>query len=304
MRNKGSACARCARPVAAPALAAWNAAATIAVVTIAVATIAVVMGLLLPAQAAEQALSVGTHRPLVFGHRGGRKWAPENTLASFRRALAAHADGIELDIHRCATGELIVIHDETLERTTNGAGYVKDKTLAQLKALDAGSWYAPEFKGERLPLLSEVLDAVDGKAIVNVEIKNNPIAYPGIDDELIKLLAKYKYPDKIVVSSFDHGILEQFHRKAPQYKLGMLDDAIPAEIGKYAQMVGAQGWNPEYIAVRPDTIATAHSAGLQVSVWTPNKPDEWRAMTNMGVDVIITDDPAGLLEFQKKNQGQ
>src|SRR5881394_1100240 len=105
-------------------------------------------------------------RPVqVIAHRGGRKWAPENTLAAFRKSVEAGCDAVELDIHRCATGELIVIHDDDLQRTTNGGGLVKDATFAELKRLSAGEWFSPEFKSEKLPTLQEVLDLVDGKLI-------------------------------------------------------------------------------------------------------------------------------------------
>ncbi|HEY9790453.1 MAG TPA: glycerophosphodiester phosphodiesterase [Candidatus Obscuribacterales bacterium] len=250
--------------------------------------------------AAAVADSSQTRSPLIIAHRGGRRWAPENTLAAFKRSVDAHVDGIELDIHRCKTGELIVIHDETLQRTTNGAGLVKDKTLAELKSLDAGSWYKPEFKDERLPLLSEVLDLVDGKCSVNVEIKDTPIAYPGIDDALIELLSHYKYPEKIIVSSFDHAILKSFHAKAPQYKVGFLDAAIPASIGEYAQIVGATAWNPDYEVLRTDAVTDAHAAGLKIFTWTVNKPEEWNKLNKMGVDGIITDDPVGAIEALRK----
>src|SRR5271170_2281555 len=178
--------------------------------------------------AAQQALAVApapsTHKPEVFAHRGGRKWAPENTLAAFKKSLDVNVDGVELDIHRCKSGELVVIHDENVARTTNGTGLVKDLTWTELRKLDAGSWFGAEFKGEHLPLLSDVLNLVDGKATVNIEIKNIPIAYPGIEDDLLKLLSTYKYPDKIVISSFDHAVLQRIHEKTTKYKLEMLID--------------------------------------------------------------------------------
>ncbi len=256
-------------------------------------------GLLAPVSAKTES-HVGATHPLVIAHRGGRKWAPENTLAAFGKSVEAHVDGVELDIHRCKTGELIVIHDETVNRTTNGSGYVKDKTLAELKALDAGSWYAPEFKNERLPLLSEVLDLVDGKAIVNVEIKNATVQYPGIDDALVELLSHYKYPDKIIVISFDHTILQSLHKKAPQYKIGFLDAAIPADIAKYAGSIGATGWNPDYEEAREDEVKLAQEAGLEVFPWTVNKPEDWAHLERIHVDGIITDDPVGLLKFEHR----
>ncbi len=138
--------------------------------------------------------------PEIYAHRGGKLWAPENSMAAFKKSTEAKVDGIELDIHKCKSGELVVIHDDTLNRTTNGTGFVKDKTWSELKNLDCGSWYSKEFKDERLPLLKDVLQLVDGKLTVNVEIKNCPMNYPGIADDLLKLLDTYKYPNKIVIS--------------------------------------------------------------------------------------------------------
>src|SRR5262245_43372391 len=129
---------------------------------------------------------ISDRKPYVVAHRGGRKWAPENTMAAFKKAIDAGVYGIELDIHRSKSGELMVIHDETVNRTTNGTGLIKDMTFAELQKLDAGSWFAPSFKDERVPLLSEVLALINGKCVLNVEIKNIPVAYPGIEDDLLK----------------------------------------------------------------------------------------------------------------------
>src|SRR6185437_179332 len=123
--------------------------------------------------------------PQVIAHRGGREWAPENTMAAFRRSLDAGVHGIELDVQRCATGELVVFHDEDLSRTTNGIGLIKDCSLAELQRLDAGSWYEKQFAGERMPLLLDVLALINGKCVLNIELKNAPIAYPDIEEDLI-----------------------------------------------------------------------------------------------------------------------
>jgi glycerophosphoryl diester phosphodiesterase len=231
----------------------------------------------------------------VFAHRGGRKWA----MAAFAKSVQAGVDGIELDIHRCKTGELVVIHDDTLERTSNGKGAVKDKTLAELRALDAGSWYGTEFKGERIPTLSEVLNLLNGKVVLNIEIKNLPTDYPGIEDELIKQLESYNYKDKIIISSFDHQVLRRLHDKAPQYRLAMLDGANLVDIGQYAQKVGARDWNPHSDCMRADTVANAHGANLKIFTWTVNDPTEWQRVATLGTDGIITDDPVGLMNWRK-----
>lgn len=253
-----------------------------------------------------------TQMPQIVAHRGGRVWAPENTLAAFKKSVDLGIDGIELDIHRCKSGELIVIHDEAVDRTTDGSGLVKDMTLNQLRALSAGARWAPasqlrklstgityssEFKDEKLPLLSEVLDLVHGKLTINIEIKNAPIDYPGIEDDLIALLSKYPHQDKIMVSSFDHDVIHKFHEKAPQYKCAILSDCILSDVGSYAKNVGADSWNPGFGDFRGDACKRAHDAGLKVNVWTVNSPSEWKSAVEMPVDGIITDDPEGLKKF-------
>jgi len=236
-------------------------------------------------------------RPHVIAHRGGRKWAPENTLAAFRKSIAAGVSGIELDIHRCKSGELVVIHDDDLSRTTNGSGAIKDRTYSEISKLSAGSWFAPEFSQERVPLLRSVLELIDGRAVLNIEIKNAPTAYPGIEDNLLGLLDGYKHKEKILISSFDHEVLRRIHRKAPQYRLAFLVDGLLVDIGNYAKSIGASAWNPCLASVRGDSVAAAHAAGLEVNVWTVNDKKAWDSAIAMGVDGIVTDDPEGLLAY-------
>jgi glycerophosphoryl diester phosphodiesterase len=245
----------------------------------------------------ESQLIKNTNLPLVIAHRGGKRWSPENTLAGFKRSVEWGADGIELDIHCCKTGELVVIHDDTLARTTSGTGYVKDSTWDYLSSLDIGSWYDPSFKSERIPLLQDVLDVVDGKLCINVEIKNCPGNYEGIDDRLLTLLESYPYPDKIMISSFDHLVLKRIHDKTPTFKLALLGDSVLFDLPNYAKPIGATAWNPHFDCVRSDTVETAHRHGIEVNTWTLNSEEDWRRACELGVDSIITDDPEGLRRF-------
>jgi glycerophosphoryl diester phosphodiesterase len=240
-----------------------------------------------------------TGTPKNFAHRGGRRWAPENTLASFKKSVDLGVDGIELDIHKCKSGELVVIHDDTVDRTTNGKGAVKNMTWEELSALDAGTWYDKKFAGEKLPLLKQVLDLVHGKLVINVEIKNCPTIYPGIEDDLLKMLSNYPYADKIVISSFDHEVIHSIHRKTKKYKLALLGDSIIHDLPGYAERVGASCWNPDFDCVRPDSMKVAHEHGLEVNTWTVNKPEDWKRACDLHVDTIITDDPEGLQNFLK-----
>lgn len=248
--------------------------------------------------------SAGNASPQIIAHRGGRKWGPENTMAVFRKCVDNKIYGIELDIHRCKSGELVVIHDCELARTTSGTGLVKDFNLEELRKLSAGKWFGKEFESEKIPLLTEVLDLLDGKVYLNIEIKNAPIEYPGIEDDLIKILKSYKYTDQIIVSSFDHQVLKKLHDKAPQYKLGFLDSAIPVKIDSYAKEVGASAWHPEFSEIRKDSVALAHAGGIKVNAWTINKESDWKVAVDIGIDGIVTDDPEGLTMYLKSNSSR
>jgi len=239
------------------------------------------------------------HSPAVIGHRGGRKWAPENTLAAFKKCLDAEIDGIELDVQRCKTGELIVIHDDTVKRTTNGNGSVDQMSYEEIEKLDAGNWFSSEFKGEKVPTLQSVLDLVDGRLLVNVEIKNAPVRYLGIEEDVIHILDRYKFPDKIMISSFDHEVLRAIHDQTAKYKLALLTVGTPYDLKGYAKAVGAKAWNPSFSELREDSVKSAERDELEVNVWTVNSQNDWRRAADMGVTSIITDDPLGLIEYLK-----
>lgn len=241
--------------------------------------------------------------PQVIAHRGGRQWAPENTMAAFRKSLAFGAWGIELDVHRCASGELVVIHDEELSRTTNGVGLVKDATYAELKRLSAGKWYAPEFEGERIPLLSEVLELLAGKCMLNIELKNTPVDYPGFEDDLIEAIANYPKPDTLIISSFDNQLMQRLHRKAPQLNICLLGAALFIDIGEYAAKMGAKWFHPALDCLTAAHVAEAHAAGLKVNAWTANTRREWDDAIKFNVDGIITDDPEGLKTYLARQAG-
>jgi glycerophosphoryl diester phosphodiesterase len=239
-------------------------------------------------------------KPQVFAHRGGRKWAPENTLAAFAMACHAKVDGIEFDIQRCATGELMVMHDSDIGRTTEGVGLIKDISLGELKRLSAGLWFDEKFADETVPTLEEVLTLVDGGLTVNIEIKNTPYEYPGIEEDLLAVLEPYRYKDRIIVSSFDHQVLRRFHLLAPDYKIALLAAARLVDIGEYADKIGATHYHPGLDTLLKDAVSEAQAANLVVNTWTVNTARDWSLALSFGVDGIVTDDPAGLMQFLSK----
>lgn len=244
---------------------------------------------------------------LIISHRGGRSWAPENTLAAFRMSLEIGADGLELDVHRCASGELVVIHDESVNRTTNGVGLIEDITCPELKRLSAGAWWDEEhgepgehrFSDERIPLLEEVLDLVDGRALINIELKNAPVAYPGIEEDLLSLLEGYRHKEKIIVSSFDHKLMLALKKSDPSIKTALLADALFVDMLSLAGQIGAGYWHPCFGSLRQDAVEEAHQAEIIVNAWTINNPREWATAIEWGIDGIVTDDPEGLVKFLK-----
>lgn len=242
--------------------------------------------------------------PKVIAHRGGRKWAPENTMAAFRKCLDLKIDGIELDIQRCASGELVVIHDEDLKRTTNGKGLVKEKTLEELKSLSAGAWFSPEFESEKIPTLQEVLDLVKGKMIVNIEIKNAPVEYPGIEDDLLNVIGSYKWTDRLIVSSFDHRVVRRVHSKSAGLPLALLAVGIFSGLDQYASHIGATIWHPNIHELLEDAVAEAHQLKMSVNPWTVNGEHDWQRALDLGVDGVVTDDPAGLVRFLAARQSK
>lgn len=234
-------------------------------------------------------------RPKVIAHRGARKSAPENTLEAFKLAIDAGAEGIELDVHRCLTGEIVVIHDETVNRTTDSVGYVSEISWAELQRLDAGSWFDAKYAGAKIPSLKQVLELISGSIVLNIEVKNAPIQYPGIEEDILDVLEGYP-KETVIISSFDHGVLKRFSELDPAINLAVLADAIFYDLQSYAANFGAKYWHPGFGELRDDAVKAAHSAGLQVNSWTLNTPKDWKRGIDMKLDGIVTDDPKGLLD--------
>jgi glycerophosphoryl diester phosphodiesterase len=213
------------------------------------------------------------YRVETVAHRGGAGHAPENTMSAFHNAFEMKADYLELDVHVSKDGELVVIHDPTVDRTTNGTGYVKDLTLEELKNLDAGSSFAPEFAGEKIPTLSEVLDEFRGKIGILIEIKA-PLLYPDIEekiaDELIKRNMHKPKNEKIIVQGFYHPSVKEFHELLPEVPVGVLtqsndeltDEALE-DYRTYADYV-----NLVLGTVTPELIERIHGVGMKTMAWT------------------------------------
>ena len=225
----------------------------------------------------------------VYAHRGASAEAPENTLAAFRRALDAGADGIEMDVHLASDGVPVVIHDDTLERTTDGTGAVAAHRAAQLQTLDAGSWFGPHFAGEPLPTLEEALRLLAGRLRINLEVKT---AWAGL--AVLELLPSFPAAE-VVVSSFDHALLADLRRSAPDLPLAVLHETGSwrrALAGAAALRAGA--FHPQVDLVSRPLLAACRRMQLPVFVWTVDDAGRARTLARAGVAGVFSNDPAGL----------
>lgn len=229
--------------------------------------------------------------PLRIGHRGAAGTHPENTLISFRRAVELCAVGAEFDVHRTRDGHLVVIHDEFLDRTTTGTGLIRDLTLAEIKQADAGVKKGPQFAGERVPTLHEVIAAVPADFLFFLELKAGSIHYPGIEEDLLRALEQEGVLGRVQVSSFDHHALCRLHELKPDLPLGMLYSENLLDPVGMARAIGAEALHPAWAWVTPELVATAHAAGLKVNTWTANLPEVIAMLKRYGVDGIMSDFP-------------
>lgn len=228
--------------------------------------------------------------PYVIGHRGAAGYAPENTMVSFERGIALRADAIELDVHPTSDGELVVIHDPMLNRTTNGTGLVSAHTLTQLKALDAGSWFHPSFKDERIPTLMEVLEWARGRTKVVIEIKQGPIFYPNVEELLVAALDRAQMRGEVLVISFDHISVLKFKQLAPDIMTGVLYGSRCVDPVSLARAAHADAMMPYWPLLTKQEVDAAHDAGLFIAPWGgPEQNYEFILAT--GVDAVAADFP-------------
>jgi len=235
-----------------------------------------------------------TSRLLVIAHRGASQRAPENTLAAFRLASTLGADGIELDTKLTADGEAIVMHDQTIDRTTSGVGRVRDHTVAELKRLEAGSHFGPEFAGEPIPSLEEVFqELVESPMLINVEVGNYASPQDRLPDRVVELVQQYGLDRRVLISSFNPIALRRTRNQAPGLALALL--LVPAEPGwqrfVFSVISPRDADDLNDAMIRPEVVARSHRAGRRCLAWTVNEAARMHELVTMGVDGIITDAP-------------
>jgi glycerophosphoryl diester phosphodiesterase len=230
-------------------------------------------------------------RPYVVGHRGAMGHAPENTMASFRKGVELGAPMVELDIHLSADGRLVVIHDDTLNRTTNGSGPVGDLTADEIGRLDAGSWFSPDFAGERVPMLDEVLDWARGRVGLVIELKLGPVWYPGIEGVLVETLRRHDATAEVLVISNDHHAVRRVKQLDASVKTAIMYGGRMLDPVGMAQAADVEAVRPGHFMLLPEDVAVCHAAGLAVIPWTVNDAASMRRVVSMGVDGMSSNYP-------------
>ncbi|MDA1476065.1 glycerophosphodiester phosphodiesterase [Bacillus changyiensis] len=229
----------------------------------------------------------------IIAHRGASAYAPENTFAAFEKARELSADFIELDVQMTRDNKLAVIHDDRVDRTTNGTGFVRHFTMHELEKLDAGSWFSPSFQGEKIPTLEAVLQKYHKKMGLLIEIKSSK-TQPGIEKSLGKLIDQFGFSLNIIVQSFDSEAIKTLHRLYPSLptavlirpRLGLFSRHQLQYISSFAQYV-----NMKQTMLNPFLIKSVHRHGMKAFAWTVNGQKTGRRLQSWKIDGIITDYP-------------
>lgn len=244
-----------------------------------------------------------TGRPLIWAHRGASGYAPENTIVAFEEAIKQGADGFELDVQLTKDGKLVVIHDERIDRTSDGTGWVKDYTFDELREFNFNKTH-PEFKHADIPLLEEVYELVkDTDLTINVEIKTGIIFYPGIEKKILELTKRMGMEKRVIYSSFNHQTCVNMRQLAPDAAIGFLYADGPLGICEYAKKYGMNSIHPALYNLQfPDLMPKAMENGLKVNVWTVNEREHIVMACKLNVNAIITNYPDVALDIAKNYQ--
>ena len=232
--------------------------------------------------------------PVLFAHRGASAHAPENTLPAFELALQQGADGVELDVKLTADDHVIVMHDPSVDRTTDGHGRVRDLSLADFRKLDAGGYYAESFRGTKVPTLDEVFEAIGPRCVINVELTNYTTPRDGLVDKVCEVVKRHALQSRILFSSFFGSNLKRAAQFLPEVPRGLL--ALDGWIGAWARSFGFmfgeyQALHPYITDANAPQISRVHQLKRRIHVWTANTAEEITRLKNWGVDGIFTDDP-------------
>ena len=236
----------------------------------------------------------------IFAHRGYSAKYPENTLAAFQAAIDLQVDGIELDVHVSKDNQLVVIHDERVDRTTDGTGFVKDYTVEELKALDAGSWFSPLFAAQKIPTLAEVFELVKGTAIiVNVELKSDIFPYPTMVEQVNAFIKYYELEKQVIISSFNHEALQQFKEINSLVEIAPLFQDIIVNLTAYIKSLHTNSAHVSGYVLQRSPALQALKNGQLIRVYTINEVEHMYLAKQVGVEAIFTDEVERAIQFNK-----
>ncbi|RLQ94040.1 glycerophosphodiester phosphodiesterase [Falsibacillus albus] len=239
-------------------------------------------------------------KKMVFAHRGCSGTHPENTMAAIHAAIEADVDGIEIDVQKAKDGTLVVMHDEAVDRTTNGKGLIKDLTWDELNSLDAGGWFSPKFKGEKVPAFDEVLEALKGTSIIlNVEMKNDLIDYPDLEQDVYESLKRFGLEKQVVISSFNHRSLSRFSKMFPEVELAILSESPLQNPKESMASIGAAAIHCPLEAYR-EMLMKEEGKGLHYRIYTMNSPTELGEWGIQDQYDVFTDYPLEALKIVRE----
>lgn len=237
----------------------------------------------------------------IFAHRGFSGKYPENTMLAFEKMVETGCAGTELDVQLTKDNQLVIIHDEALERTTNGTGMVVEHTLAELKSLVANATFGDSCPPQRIPTLGEYFEFIkDTGLITNIEMKTGKNQYPGIEKLVIEMIQEFGLEERVWISSFNHYTILRCHALCPQLSYGLLINCWIKDIGEYAQKLHATTVNGETeFLMQREIVEELHAHGIGAQAWTVNKSEQVNKLLDVGVDCIITNFPDMAMEVLK-----
>ncbi len=235
-----------------------------------------------------------------YAHRGASGYYPENTMIAFEKAIELGCDGIETDVQMTKDGILVLIHDETVKRTTGKEGWVKDYTYEELKNLNAANYFGLKDSFHPIPKAEDLLAlAKKHNILVNYEIKTGIVFYPGIEGKLIQLIKDYNMENNVIISSFNHYALVDCNNIAPEIKTAILYGEGLYHPERYCKDIGAMALHPAFYTITSEIVRDAHREGLIIQPYTVNDEDTMKRLISLGVDGIITNYPDKLKKYCK-----
>ncbi|SHK62681.1 glycerophosphoryl diester phosphodiesterase [Hespellia stercorisuis DSM 15480] len=228
----------------------------------------------------------------IFAHRGASHYAPENTIEAFSLAKEQGADGVELDVQLTKDGQVVVIHDETIDRVSDGSGFVKDHTLEELKTFSFHN-HMEQFRGAKIPTLKEVLELLKPFGMkVNIELKTGIYWYPGIEEKTLKIVQDCGMESRVIYSSFNHYSIQRVRELKPEAETAYLFGDVMLQVEEYAKKTGVKGLHPALYHVKMAEFLREYlESGLAVRVWTVNEPEDMKLLMDAGVTALITNKP-------------